>query len=224
MFAIMLSSLCLANDFTVDRPTVGTSASTIGKQMLQLETGIHINTISPSSASIPTLIRYGVTPSTELRMFSGVIQLSDEPGYEPLGIELKQTILQKEQIVLGAVTNGIVSFDGNPLTLSAIALLDYSAKPWSLWFNIGTIANNPSNLSFETVFALGAGINVTDTLQVCVEQSGTIADAFSGYAQISLLHSSNDNQWDVYYQGSSHNLSEHIVGLGYAKRWSVNSK
>jgi hypothetical protein len=220
MLLLFLSSLSSANDFTVDRPTVATSGATIGKGILQLETGLQIDIPSPTF-TIPTLVRLGVTPTTELRLFSNVVTVSNKNGYGPLGLEAKQTVFKSENMIVGVLTNGVISFDDSPLSVSAIGLLDYNSGSWSSWLNLGISGSNPSNFEIATLFAIGSGVTITDSIQVCLEQSGTITDTFTGYSQISVLHSSNNIQWDVYYQGSTHDLSEHIIGVGYSRQWSL---
>ena len=224
MLIFLCSLMAHANDFSVDRPSVGTSGATLGYGMLQLETGIELSILSPTSAIIPTLVRLGVTDSTEIRLFSDIVSISETMDYGPLGLEVKQTLWQNDSFIVGALANGVLPFDGSGSDASAIALLDYMTGNWAFWGNVGLNLAQWDDLQMSTLFAVGGGVNVTENIQVCLEQSGTIADSFSGYAQVSVLYVTEDTQWDVYYQSSVQDLSEHIVGVGYSQRWGVFEK
>ena len=210
-----------ANDFTVDRPSVGTSASTIGKGIVQLETGVQMAFTGLTSVSSPTLLRFGVAESTEIRLFSDVATISDSVQFGPLGIEGKQRIYQSDSVTFGLLANGIIPMRGDPSVATALGLLDYSSGLWSYWLNVGGSVESFENPQWSTVFAIGAGVNVVDSVQVCAEQSGTLSDSFSGYTQFSVLYTTTERQWDIYYQASLQDLSEHLVGIGYSQRWAL---
>ena len=221
MLILIMTLSVMANEFTVDRPSVGTSGATIGKGMLQVETGAQVAFAGATSVTAPTLLRLGVSESTEVRLFSDIVTVSDSLQFGPLGIEGKQRIYQSDRVILGVLANGVIPLQDSVGSVSALGLLDYSSGRWAYWLNIGGAMESFESPTWSTLFAIGAGVMVTESIQVCAEQSGALADSFSGYTQFSVLYTTEDTQWDIYYQASSQDLSEHIVGLGYSQRWSL---
>lgn len=100
LFIILFLSTFIvkSQDFSPDRPGIGSSTGLITKHRFQLETGYYYSKDETSYNNL--LLRYGLIENIELRFNSNLVKSSDGiTGFQPLIVGIKIKMLDNEFII-----------------------------------------------------------------------------------------------------------------------------
>ncbi|MCK8479087.1 transporter [Psychroserpens algicola] len=228
-----------------DRPDATEASSTVGKGILQIETGgvyesFEENSIKQESYTYnTTLIRYGILDNLELRLgwnfVEGVTKVNGNKlanvssGLSPLLLGVKIDIAKEENGMPEIALIGHVfplfsaAQDYRPETTGVDFRFSVShtlSEKSSLGYNIGAQWGNDSPEA-AAIYTLAYGYSITDKFGIYAELYGDLPeDSFANHywdAGFTYLVS-NDLQLDAYFGTSITKGQDILVGLGASFR------
>jgi len=239
----------ISETLVTDRPDATEASSTVGKGVLQIETGglyesFEENNIKTENYTFnTTLIRYGLLDNLELRVgwdfVEGVTKINGNKlsdiasGFSPLLLGVKIDIAEEngampEIAVIGHVFPVFsASKDYRPETTGVdfrFALSHTLNEKSSLAYNVGAEWGNDSPEA-AAIYTLAYGYNFTDKIGMYVELYGDLPEDSSANhfwdAGLTYLVC-NDLQLDAYAGTSFTDGQDILVGLGLSYRVKPN--
>lgn len=221
-----------------DRPDVAESAVTVGSGRLQLETGVLFERSrggDPDRVLVPTLLRVGTGPDTELRLETeGPVFISGGGGLSDVSLGGKWTMVEADAATLGLLVNLRLPTGARALRTSAVEpdvklLLDADlGGDWVLGFNVGFAVPEDAidgRRFVQAGSALALGHEIADGVTAYGELFGGGPDAIGGTgfmaADAGFLFLLNpDLQLDVeVFRGLSATGLDWGVGAGVSARF-----
>lgn len=249
-FAVSLSALAQENSSNVgnivtDRPDATEASSTVGKGVLQFETGglyqsFEANNVKSESYTFnTTLVRYGILDNVELRLgwdfVEGITKINGNKldnitsGLSPLLLGLKIDIAEENGIMPEIAIIGHVfplltasadyrpEFTGVDFRLSLSHTLSEKS---SLGYNIGAQWGDDSPEA-AAIYTIAYGYNITNKFGMYAELYGDLPEDSSANhfwdAGFTYL-ASKDLQFDTYFGTSITQGQDLLVGLGLSYR------
>jgi hypothetical protein len=213
-------ALAMAEDIsTVDRPTNGASASTVGKGAIQIETGLQIDTVQQSMQySLPTMLRIGLHERFEIRPYASVINY--DASLTPLsssGIQGKATLYAPDtkNMVLGVLASSELDFERG--SFNGLLLLDVWKGKWSGWFNTGLSQSYAHDRS--TIILMGANYTLPKNQGVFVESTGIVNQETSITLESGYYKTFSQFRVDLYLLKSLTETSQWQFATGLAWRF-----
>jgi hypothetical protein len=228
-----------------DRPDATEASSTVGKGILQFETGglyesFETNSVKTESYTFNTmLIRYGILDNLEFRLgwdfVEGVTKINDNKldnvtsGLSPLLLGLKIDIAKENGAMPEIALIGHVfpvfsaSKDYRPEYTGVDFRLSLShtlCEKSSLGYNIGAEWGNDSPEA-AAIYTLAYGYSVTDKFGMYAELYGDLPEDNSAnhYWDAGFTYlASNDLQFDAYFGTSITKGQDILLGLGLSYR------
>ncbi|MEC7983698.1 MAG: hypothetical protein VX278_00960 [Myxococcota bacterium] len=207
-----------------DRPSVAASSSTVGQQVLQLETGVQIDGTSSEDLffSVPTMIRYGLSDRFEVRLYAnGLGYLNDRFSLseENSGAQAKWTIFQPEDSSVSLGLLASVDYT-DQLGSSISALLDMSFGPVAYWLNVGVSSGFSSVETLSAPYSMGVGYLFPNRHGLFLETAGQIPNTDSMSAQVGYFWLSEQMQIDLYMQRGFSEPPHSLFALGLAYKFN----
>lgn len=235
----------LNNPLVTDRPDATEASSTVGKGVLQFETGglyetFEVNNIQSENYTFNTmLIRYGLLDNLELRLgwdfVEGVTTVNGTKlnnvtsGLSPLLLGLKLDITEENGLIPEIALIGHVfpifsaSADYRPETTAVDFRLSLShtlSEKSSLGYNIGAQWGNDSPEA-SAIYTLAYGYSLSDKWGIYAEFYGDLPeDSKANHfwdAGVTYL-ASNDLQFDAYIGTSITEGQDLLIGAGLSYR------
>lgn len=228
-----------------DRPDATEASSTVGKGVLQFETGglyesFEENNVKSENYTYNTmLMRYGILDNVELRLgwnfIEGITSINGNKldnvmsGLSPLLLGLKLDIAKENGImpeialighifpVFSASADYRPEFTGMDFRLSLSHTLSEKS---SLGYNIGAQWGDDS-LEAAAIYTLAYGYSITNKFGAYAELYGDLPEDSSAnhYWDAGLTYlASNDLQFDVYFGTSITQGQDLLLGLGLSYR------
>ena len=166
MLSLVLVMSAAADDIVPDRPSAGTSASTVGDGVLQIETGLQSDVGNGTTFSLPTLLRYGIGDGLELRLDSAVISVTDLSSdlwavdVGGLAPALKYTLSSSDAMTLGVLGGAGLPINDAELSPYATFLADISALSINAGWGGGTALYYAMGYTFLLPPIVGTGCAV----------------------------------------------------------------
>ena len=222
MLSLALVMSAAADDIVPDRPSAGTSASTVGDGVLQIETGLQSDVGSGTTFSLPTLLRYGIGDGLELRLDSAVISVTDLSSdlwavdVGGLAPALKYTLSSSDAMTLGVMGGAGLPINDAELSPYATFLADISALSINAGWGGGT----------ALYYAVGYTVLLPfESWSTFAETSGTYdigGSVWDGTVQGGVVWASGDIEADVYAQTSLNGFDAHMFAVGMSYRFGAN--
>jgi hypothetical protein len=233
-----------------DRPDATESSSTVGKGILQIETGgifesFKTNNIKVENYTFNTsLIRYGLLDNLELRLgwdfVQGVSKINSKKlnnitsGFSPLLLGIKIDIIEEKGAVPEIAFIGHIfplfsaSRDYRPESTAINFRLSLShtlSKSSSLGYNIGGEWGNDSPEA-AGVYSVAYGYSISPKFGIFIELYGDLPEDSSAnhYWDTGLTYLVNNNfQLDSYVGTSITKGQDLLLGLGASYRFKKNN-
>ncbi len=176
LFISANSAIAQVESINTDRPDQSDGVYTIPKNTFQLENGI---TIAKQTVINNLMLRYGLTPSTEIRLLLDVGKEFENKGLLPISLSFKQRIIEQKEIIPAMTLVGYVAFEqlaskdfkGNKLPFEIkMAFENEINDKFSIGYNLGT-----SNQFKELNLSAALGYNITDKISTFVEYFSTLS-------------------------------------------------
>lgn len=176
LFISANSAIAQVESINTDRPDQSDGVYTIPKNTFQLENGI---TIAKQTVINNLMLRYGLTPSTEIRLLLDVGKEFENKGLLPVSLSFKQRIIEQKEIIPAMTLVGYVAFEqlaskdfkGNKLPFEIkMAFENEINDKFSIGYNLGT-----SNQFKELNLSAALGYNITDKISTFVEYFSTLS-------------------------------------------------
>ena len=160
LLAVQQISAQITEPINTDRPDQSDGTYVLKKKYLQIENGI---TIANKTVANNLMLRYGLTKTTEIRLLSDFGKFEGITGFTPIGISVKQCLIENEGIVPAITLVGYLryeeiaskAFRTNRKTYNfLIAFQNDITDKLSVGYNVGT-ATVLKNISFTTSFGYG---------------------------------------------------------------------
>lgn len=218
MFMMWITTAAMAADISVDRPSVGASASTVGAQVVQVETGLQMDAGQPTAWSLPTLLRVGLGNHVEARLDSSVFSMAEgQLAMGGLAPAVKATVYQNDALTLGVLTGASLPIQDAPLSPYATLLADTNllsvnvgwAGPAMLRYAVSTgmgLPREPWSIFVET--AGGFDLSMTDNPSI-----------WSGTIQTGLVRVVGDLECDIYLQTGLLDVQDITAAVGVSYRF-----
>ncbi|WP_345275518.1 transporter [Litoribaculum gwangyangense] len=234
-----------------DRPDATEASSTVGKGILQFETGglfesYEVGNIKTESYTFNTmLVRYGILDNLELRLgwdfVEGVTKINNNKldnvtsGLSPLLLGMKIDIAKENRAmpeialighvfpIFSASTDYRPEFTGIDFRLSLSHTLSEKS---SLGYNIGAEWGNDSPEA-AAIYTLAYGYSITDKFGMYAELYGDLPEDSSAnhYWDAGFTYlASNDLQFDTYFGTSLTEGQDILIGLGLSYRVKTTKK
>ncbi|MGG5487627.1 transporter [Gaetbulibacter sp. PBL-D1] len=228
-----------------DRPDATESSSTVGKGVLQFETGgiyesYENNSIKNENYTYNTmLIRYGILDNMELRLgwdfVEGISKVNGNKldnitsGFSPLLLGMKVDITEENGLMPEIALIGHVfpvfsaSTDYRPEHTGVdfrFSLSHTLSEKSSLGYNIGVEWGNDSSEA-TCVYTLAYGYSITDRFGIYAEVYGDLPEDHSAnhYWDAGMTYLvSNDLQLDAYVGTSITEGQDILLGIGFSYR------
>lgn len=159
-----------------DRPDQSDGVYTIPKNTFQLENGI---TVAKQTVINNLMLRYGLTPSTEIRLLLDVGKEFENKGLLPISLSFKQRIIEQKEIIPAMTLVGYVAFEqlaskdfkGNKLPFEIkMAFENEINEKFSIGYNLGT-----SNQFKDLNLSAALGYNINDKISTFIEYFSTLS-------------------------------------------------
>lgn len=239
MVAAGASGVRAEEPLVTDRPDAAESAVTVGSGRVQLESGVLFERSrggEPDRVLIPTLLRVGTGPDTELRLetLGPVFASGGAGGLSDVSLGAKWTILEGDATTLGLLLNMRIPTGARALRTSALEpdlklLLDASlGDDWALGFNVGlAVPEDPSagQRFVQAGAATSLSRKIAEGVTVYGELFGGGPDALGGTGFVAadagfLFLLNPDLQLDVeVFRGLSAGGLDWGVGAGVSARF-----
>lgn len=176
LFISANSAIAQVESINTDRPDQSDGVYTIPKNTFQLENGI---TVAKQKVINNLMLRYGLTPSTEIRLLLDVGKEFENKGLLPISLSFKQRIIEQKEIIPTMTLVGYVAFEqlaskdfkGNKLPFEIkMAFENEINDKFSIGYNLGT-SNQFKNLNLSAAL----GYNITDKISTFVEYFSTLS-------------------------------------------------
>lgn len=176
LFISANSAIAQVESINTDRPDQSDGVYTIPKNTFQLENGI---TVAKQKVINNLMLRYGLTPSTEIRLLLDVGKEFENKGLLPISLSFKQRIIEQKEIIPAMTLVGYVAFEqlaskdfkGNKLPFEIkMAFENEINDKFSIGYNLGT-SNQFKNLNLSAAL----GYNITDKISTFVEYFSTLS-------------------------------------------------
>jgi hypothetical protein len=170
MLAVQQLSAQITEPINTDRPDQSDGTYVLEKNYLQIENGI---TIANKTVTNNLMLRYGLTKSTEIRLLSDFGKFEGMKGFTPIGISIKQRLIENKGIVpaitlVGYLRNENIAskaFKSNSTTYNfLLAFQNDITDKLSVGYNIGT-ATGLKNISFTTSVGYGLSAKFTGFIE-----------------------------------------------------------
>ncbi len=175
LFLVTTNCTGQVNNINTDRPDQSDGVYTITKNKLQLENGI---TVAKETFINNFMLRYGVTPSTEIRILIDAGKEGGISGLKPITFSIKQRVLKQRKIIPAITFVGYVSFEklasknfqSNRIPFEVkLAFENELSDKFSLGYNLGT-SNNFTDINIT----MGLSYAPTDKILTFVEYFSTV--------------------------------------------------
>ena len=202
IFCLLLClSISAKAQIVTDRPDQTESSSTVGKGVLQIESGLFIGYEGGESASTQqilaptTLFRYGLTQGIELRVVNQFESLKHPNGQSIFGISdievgTKVQLLQSEEwnteiaflthVALPTGTSELSS--DTAASISKLSIAHALGDNLDLGYNIGY--NYFGTGSGDLTYSVALGVGVTDNVGIYIEPYGDVVNLEEGLHNI----------------------------------------
>lgn len=176
LFISANSAMAQVESINTDRPDQSDGVYTIPKNTFQLENGI---TIAKQTVINNLMLRYGLTPSTEIRLLLDVGKEFENKGLLPISLSFKQRIIEQKEIIPAMTLVGYVAFEqlaskdfkGNKLPFEIkMAFENEINEKFSIGYNLGT-SNQFKNLNLSVAL----GYNINDKISTFIEYFSTLS-------------------------------------------------
>lgn len=176
LFISANSAIAQVESINTDRPDQSDGVYTIPKNTFQLENGI---TIAKQTVINNLMLRYGLTPSTEIRLLLDVGKEFENKGLLPISLSFKQRIIEQKEIIPAMTLVGYVAFEqlaskdfkGNKLPFEIkMAFENEINEKFSIGYNLGT-SNQFKNLNLSVAL----GYNINDKISTFIEYFSTLS-------------------------------------------------
>lgn len=176
LFISANSAIAQVESINTDRPDQSDGVYTIPKNTFQLENGI---TIAKQTVINNLMLRYGLTPSTEIRLSLDAGKEFENKGLFPVSLSFKQRIIEQKEIIPAMTLVGYVAFEqlaskdfkGNKLPFEIkMAFENEINEKFSIGYNLGT-SNQFKDLNLSSVL----GYNITDKISTFIEYFSTLS-------------------------------------------------
>ncbi|MEP3837263.1 MAG: transporter [Algibacter sp.] len=233
------------NALVTDRPDATEASSTVGKDVLQLETGgfydsFEINNVKSENYTLnTTLVRYGILDNVELRLgwdfVEGTTKINNTKldnvtsGLSPLLLGLKIDIAEENGTMPEIALIGHVfpvfsaSADYRPEYTGVDFRLSLShtlSEKSSLGYNIGAQWGD-DNAEASAIYTIAYGYSISNTFGMYAELYGDLPEDSKAnhYWDAGLTYLvSNDLQLDTYFGTSITEGQDFLLGLGLSYR------
>ena len=180
----------------VDRPSVGTSAFTIERGGLQLESGLQIDGSQAGSLySFPTMLRIGLHDRIELRPYTSIVSHSEANTLllPSSGIQGKVELYAPEDkyVAIGI----LASSDMN--SVSGLFLIDAWKDDWSIWLNTGYSLEYETTTGSTAVVG-GVAYALPNKQGLFIESSATLSSTTAVAIQSGYSKTLDSVQVDIY--------------------------
>ena len=108
LFVSANNAIAQVESINTDRPDQSDGIYTIPKNTFQLENGI---TIAKQTVINNLMLRYGLTPSTEIRLLLNVGKEFKNKGLLPISLSFKQRIIEQKKIIPAMTLVGYIAFE-----------------------------------------------------------------------------------------------------------------
>lgn len=224
LFISANSAIAQVESINTDRPDQSDGVYTIPKNIFQLENGI---TIAKQTVINNLMLRYGLTPSTEIRLLLDVGKEFENKGLLPISLSFKQRIIEQKEIIPAMTLVGYVAFEqlaskdfkGNKLPFEIkMAFENEINDKFSIGYNLGT-SNQFKNLNLSAAL----GYNITDKISTFVEYFSTLSKNGNEHnIDAGILYIINPKlQIDIAYAQPLHGLDNKpfsTIGISYSFR------
>lgn len=179
IFSVFVSAnnaIAQVESINTDRPDQSDGIYTIPKNTFQLENGI---TIAKQTVINNLMLRYGLTPSTEIRLLLNIGKEFKNKGLLPISLSFKQRIIEQKKIIPAMTLVGYIAFEqlankdfkGNKLPFEIkMAFENEINNKFSIGYNLG-ISNQLKNLNLSVAI----GYNITDKISTFIEYFSTLS-------------------------------------------------
>lgn len=125
------------------------------------------------------MLRYGLTPSTEIRLLLNAGKEFKNKGLLPISLSFKQRIIEQKKIIPAMTLVGYIAFEqlankdfkGNKLPFEIkMAFENEINNKFSIGYNLG-ISNQLKNLNLSVAI----GYNITDKISTFIEYFSTLS-------------------------------------------------
>ena len=225
LFSILLSTICLAEDFiSADRPSVAAGSSIVPKGSTQLEAGIQVLGLEYGTPllSTPYMLRYGVHERFETRVYSSGLTIYDgvvETALDGSGVQGKLNVYQNESSPISVGLLGSIDFVTEDLFGGGLQLLvDLNIEETSYWLNVG--ATTVGSFQYNSIpYSAGFGRLLAPQHGVFFETAGIISDISVFTAEVGYFWISETLQLDLYLQRNISDVSNYLIAAGFAYRF-----
>ncbi|MGB5418150.1 transporter [Algibacter sp.] len=228
-----------------DRPDATEASSTVGKSVLQLETGglyesFETNNIQSENYTYNTmLIRYGILDNIELRLgwnfIEGVTKINGNKlnavssGFSPLLLGVKIAITEEKgaipemALLLHTTHPFFASYDNKSTSTGTDFRFSFShtlSENSSLGYNLGMAWDGDSTTA-SYIYTLSYGYSLSNKIGAFAELYGDLPEGtnFNHYWDAGLTYLvSNDFQLDAYFGTSITEGQDLLLGLGLSYR------
>lgn len=165
---ILIGGMVQAQDLiSTDRPDQSEGVYVLPRRQLQLETGI---TFSKNSLTNSTMLRYGISKSTELRLEND-LQTLGKFSTDAIVLSAKQKIFESDNYLPSITGIGYLSYTpdvNNPFSVDAVlAFENVISSKFSIEWNIGS-----QNGFQKLVWTTNAGYSPNERLTLFAEYYG----------------------------------------------------
>jgi hypothetical protein len=176
VFAAAAHAQSNADVINPDRPGIADGSATVSRGVFQIETGAERDDQGPDhSVSTPTLLRYGLTQSLELRVESNGYQHDPAggSGWSPVSIGFKKHFTDTPSLgVIGRlfVPSGSGAARGDRATGDLRLAADFSlSDKWSINPNVGVAFEDSNGRFTSALAAMTVQYSFTDTFNAFVD-------------------------------------------------------
>jgi hypothetical protein len=220
------------DEISSDRPSVGTSASTVGADNVQLETGAFWQREDGQDITIfPTLLRVGTGQRWEIRLESDLLQLS-QPGldsFADVSLGAKVNFYDRDSTKLGLLMNLNIPAGNEEVRGSLDPELTFLwdqdlGKDWTLNLNAGVALSEQGDRFLQLNWAIGIQHALGQRVDLYLEYFGEgpdepAGDLLTGADAGLMWRLTEDLQLDASY---ARGLSSH--GLDWGAGFGVSAR
>ncbi len=238
IFSLLLClSFSLAGQIITDRPDQTESSSTVGKGVLQIESGLFLGYEGEAGSSVQqilaptTLFRYGLTPGIELRVVNQFESIktpdgNSANGMSDLEVGTKIQLLKSDGIntEIAFLTHVAFPTGTSDLTSDTVASISKLSIAHTIGPNLGIGYNIGYNYfgtgSGDLTYSLALGVGVTEKVGMYVEPYGDIVEFEEGFHNVDagITYLLNKNfQFDFSF-GVGLNYTMNYLALGFSWR------
>ena len=216
-----LGANAMAGTIVTDRPSVATSARTVGQGAVQVETGAQLDTGPFDMLTLPTLVRYGLSDRNEIRFTTNVLGVADTIYVPTVGVEWKFNVVEDADTAVGVLVGTSMLPATGALTSYAAGLVDLTLGPVGAWTNVGLSTTSVTG-QFLVVgtYSLGASMVLKGAYSAHLEYSGVVVGGLSGGGlQLGLTWAKDNLAFDGFVQPAFPGLNALTLGAGVSYRW-----